>query len=271
MVSGKALFVDGEIKYEAGQIPEALELYRRAVVQILNHENVLEKLNVPGLPEEFPEELLASIWQNLLGCFKSDDPRFTRDAYPHAYELIYSFRSTSSKAHPQFNGTQGGRLLKAMQISAGLTLGILAWKQGDRSTAAKRYKEALDVAATHPQFNAVTPGLKHLDRIAAQEVQQIRENLVTLMQNDSINAAMAGSGQGGLRKEVLHAPNARMGMDGALTPQDSFVVATDACGRVGCGKRGVSFKRCSACKKIAYCGVECQREDWKKHKKTHEC
>ncbi|KAJ6520079.1 hypothetical protein C8R45DRAFT_953793 [Mycena sanguinolenta] len=266
MVSGKALFIEGETKYEAGRVAEAFELYRRAVIQILNHEDVLQKL--PGIPEVFPQELLACIWQNLLGCFKSDDPRFTRDAYPSAYELVYSFRSAASKAHPQFKGTQGKRLLKAMQISAGLTLGILAWKQGDRSTAAKRYQEALDVAATHPQFNGGPAGLKHLDRIAAEEVQQIRENLATLIQNDSINAAMAGSGQGTSRKEVLNSLNARMGIDGTLTPQANFVIATDACGKAGCNNRGVSLKRCSACKKIAYCGVECQKEDWKQHKKT---
>ncbi|KAF8215946.1 hypothetical protein K438DRAFT_1799774 [Mycena galopus ATCC 62051] len=202
MVSGQALLIEGEIKYEAGQVPEALELYRRAVVQILNHENVLQKLQFPGLPETLPRS-----------CFKSDDRRFTQDAFPDAYDLIYSFRSSSPKAHRKFTGSQGQRLLKAMQISAGLTLGL------------------------------------HLDKLIAEEVKQIRENLATLIQHDAINATM--SGQGALRKEVLNTPHARLGIAGDITPLDTFVVATDACGRSGCSNRGVSYKRCSKCKKVA--------------------
>jgi hypothetical protein len=80
-----------------------------------------------------------------------------------------------------------------MQISAAFTLGILAWGQGDRSTTAKRSQEALDIAATHPPFNAVTPDLKHLDRIIAQEVQQMRKSLAILIQGDSNTARMLGS------------------------------------------------------------------------------
>lgn len=36
------------------------------------------------------------------------------------------------------------------------------------------------------------------------------------------------------------------------------------CGK--CGARGVNMKKCARCKKVCYCGVECQREDWKEHK-----
>jgi hypothetical protein len=143
-------------------------------------------------------------------------------------------------------------LLKAMQISAGFALGILAWEQGDRSTTAKRYQEALDIAATHPPFNVVTPGLKHLDRTIAHDVQEMRDNLAILIQRDSITASMVGPGQGALRKEVLNASHTRIGENGEpIAHQDTFVVATDACGRIGCSKRGVGFKRCSACKKTA--------------------
>ena len=34
-----------------------------------------------------------------------------------------------------------------------------------------------------------------------------------------------------------------------------------------CGKQGVEFKRCSRCKQACYCGRECQKVDWKRHKK----
>ncbi|KAJ7787176.1 hypothetical protein B0H14DRAFT_2955196 [Mycena olivaceomarginata] len=257
MVRGLQLYIEGEQKYMVGRILEAFELYRQAAVQILNHEDVLQKAGGNMVPEQAPQEILAIVWINLLGCFKSDDGRFTQEAYPEAYDLVYSFRPTSSsKAHPQFKGPQGQRLLKMMQILAGFALAILAWKK------------ALDVAATHPPFNAVVPGQKHLDYVAAHDVQEMRDNLAMLIANDSFTAGMVG--QGALRKEVLDAPNGRLGVNGELTPDNTFVVATDACGRAGCSKRGVKFKRCSACKKTAYCSVECQKEDWKKHKLTHK-
>ena len=28
------------------------------------------------------------------------------------------------------------------------------------------------------------------------------------------------------------------------------------------------FKKCSGCEKVYYCSKECQRQDWKEHKKT---
>ncbi|KAJ7136043.1 hypothetical protein C8R44DRAFT_769545 [Mycena epipterygia] len=267
MSSGKALFIEGEKHYEAGRISEAFELYRQAIIRILDHEDVLQKF--PGVPEQVPQEVIAVAWQNLLGCFRKSGSGFTQESSPEAYNLVYSFRpSASSRTHPQFKGTKGRRLLKAMQITAAFALAILAWDQGDRSTTAKRYQEALDIAATEPVFNTVTPGLKHLDRTIAFEVQEIRDNLAILIEKDSITADMVGTG-GGLRKEVLNMPHTRVGDDGGIAQHDTFVVATDACGRAGCTNRGVNFKRCSACKKTAYCSVECQREDWKNHKKTH--
>jgi len=35
-----------------------------------------------------------------------------------------------------------------------------------------------------------------------------------------------------------------------------------------CGKQGVGFQCCSVCKKASYCGAECQKAGWKRHKKT---
>ena len=34
-----------------------------------------------------------------------------------------------------------------------------------------------------------------------------------------------------------------------------------------CGKQAVESKRCSRCKYASYCGVACQKADWKRHKK----
>ena len=49
-------------------------------------------------------------------------------------------------------------------------------------------------------------------------------------------------------------------------------VAGDVC--ANCGKKegegnNIKLKRCVACKKAQYCGSQCQKEHWKKHKK--EC
>ena len=35
-----------------------------------------------------------------------------------------------------------------------------------------------------------------------------------------------------------------------------------------CKKFGLKFKKCSACQSVYYCSRECQRSDWKKHKKV---
>lgn len=44
--------------------------------------------------------------------------------------------------------------------------------------------------------------------------------------------------------------------------------STDACG--WCGKKAKevegSLKQCSGCRKILYCGKECQKKDWQEHK-----
>jgi hypothetical protein len=34
-----------------------------------------------------------------------------------------------------------------------------------------------------------------------------------------------------------------------------------------CGKQSPTLKRCSNCKQVSYCGAECQKAGWKKHKK----
>jgi hypothetical protein len=88
MVRGLQLYIEGEQKYMVGRIAEAFELYRQAAVQILNHEDVLQKAGGNMVPEQAPQEILAIVWINLLGCFKSDDERFTQ-----GNEVNYSFES----------------------------------------------------------------------------------------------------------------------------------------------------------------------------------
>ncbi|KAJ3805061.1 hypothetical protein F5876DRAFT_70120 [Lentinula aff. lateritia] len=54
--------------------------------------------------------------------------------------------------------------------------------------------------------------------------------------------------------------------EGAPGIENRIVVTTGStlCTRRSCGKKAVS--KCSSCKEFWYCGVECQRLDWKEHK-----
>eukprot|EP00938_MAST-03A_sp_MAST-3A-sp1_P005039 g5039.t1 len=40
------------------------------------------------------------------------------------------------------------------------------------------------------------------------------------------------------------------------------------CANSNCDKSGVDFPKCSACKSVYYCSRECQKSDWKRHKKV---
>ena len=38
-----------------------------------------------------------------------------------------------------------------------------------------------------------------------------------------------------------------------------------------CGKKGERYKQCSRCTCVYYCGVDCQRKDWKENGHKEEC
>jgi hypothetical protein len=171
---------------------------------------------------------------------------------PEAYRLLNSFRASSSNDHSRFKGERAKIILKGLQITAGLTLGLLAWDKKDRAAAAKRYKEALDVAATHTAFGSVNGSPKHFERWVAIEVNQIRENLHVLVENDISNAQSLKENniQGGsLRRDTVEIRNLRIEGDGTPNPQATMIVATDECRT--CNKRNVKLQRCSRCKKVA--------------------
>lgn len=139
-----------------------------------------------------------------------------------------------------------------MQITAGLTLGLLAWDKKDRATAAKRYKEAIDLAATHPPFYSNSSNKNEIEAWVAYDVAESRENLRILTQNDEYNAEVLkflGLGGGNLRRQVVNLGNSRVEGDGTVNLQHTVTIATDSCNK--CNKRDVKLSRCGRCKKVA--------------------
>ncbi len=105
------------------------------------------------LQPDFALETLALIWRNFVGFFRDPKLGFNEESSPEAYQLLCSFRPSDERSFPEFEkSTEGKILLIAIQATALATLGLMAWDKGDRATAAKRYKQALDLAGKHPPF-----------------------------------------------------------------------------------------------------------------------
>jgi hypothetical protein len=86
------------------------------------------------LSNEFPRETLGAAWHNLVGFLRDPQMNLTAEKAPEAYKLLNSFRpGASSNLHAQLERTTRGKvLLKAMQVTAGTTLGLMAWDEGGR-------------------------------------------------------------------------------------------------------------------------------------------
>lgn len=135
-----------------------------------------------------------------------------------------------------------------MQITAGLTLGILAWDKHDRSTAAKRYHESLILASLHPPFSQipVNDSVEFFERWVALDVQVIRENLRALIVHDGMNTTARNLS---LRKGTLmHIKNTRIEGMGCVFTSDEMLLATNACKR--CMDRTKKLKCCARCKVV---------------------
>ncbi|KAH6903299.1 hypothetical protein BKA70DRAFT_1387755 [Coprinopsis sp. MPI-PUGE-AT-0042] len=269
---GQQLFETAEKAYMLQRDEKkAFEYYQKAIKKVLNDENVLTPCfnrRPAGVPDDFPSELLAMVFRNFCGFFKDPAMNFTEATAPEAFKLLSSFRPNRNQEHTRFTSTRAQFLLKCLQIETCLTLGILAWDVKDRATAAKRYQEALDIAATEPVLSSPKPPVG-LETWISNEVAEIRDNLAILVGNDTLNSSVLeaqGLGGGDLRRDVVNVPMVRIDAKAGNTPtqEDSVITATDACGK--CAKRGIKLNRCSRCKTRAYCGVECQKADWKAHK-----
>jgi len=187
---------------------------------------------------------------------------FSRDESSEGWKLLLSFKPNSNNNHPKFQGSPRAKImLKALQVTAGLTLGVLAWDRGNRPLAAKRYTEAIEVANTYPGFTQPNP-LPGLETYIHSDLQDAKDNLATLKRNDDDHALR--SGQSACRKDFVDINNVRVEGDGNIRITDSVQIATDAC--ANCGKREAKMKKCSKCKTVPYCGRECQIADWRAHK-----
>ncbi|KAK7681331.1 hypothetical protein QCA50_015422 [Cerrena zonata] len=245
-----------------------LDLYVKCIRKILKDENLMQippPGTLPSIPAA-PLEILAMSFDGLTSFFR--DGSFNQENAPDGYKLINEFRPNSSKEFSRFTTPKEKLLLKALQIYAGFTLGLIAWEKKNRATTAKRYQETLELAATYPPWNNVDLQSKYLDRWAMNCVQQVKDNLAVIIRNDTINAQRAqqahGSQDGNFRRDVVQARNTRVDAFGDISVDDTISIATDSCG--SCGKREVKLSRCSKCKKVAYCGRDCQTADWKSHK-----
>ncbi|KAK7677681.1 hypothetical protein QCA50_019372 [Cerrena zonata] len=246
---------------------KTIDLYTQCVKKILKVEGLTQQLP-PGsitLSNEIPKEVLGIAFHQLTAFFR--EGQLNQDTAPDAYKLVSGFRSGSSKKFPRCISPEEKLLLKALQIHAGLTLGLVAWDQKDRATAAKRYQEALDLAATHPPWTNPDPRSKDLDRWAINNVKQIKDNFAVITEQDAFNAFMTqllGSQGGDVRREVASRPYVREDALGVRHIDDTFTVATDGCGC--CGKRETNLSCCAKCLKTKYCSRDCQVADWKSHK-----
>ncbi|KII91804.1 hypothetical protein PLICRDRAFT_104569 [Plicaturopsis crispa FD-325 SS-3] len=265
-MSGFQLFQRAETAYHSGDTKLTFSLYAQSIRKIIRSEDVAAKFpaSIPlsMLPPDSPHEVLGTVWRNFVGFFRDANLHFTQETNPDEYKLLHSFRPSAKATHPEFTSPRAKVLLKGMQITAALTLGLMAWDKRDRATAAKRYEEGLVLAATHAPFMQSDAPIG-LERYVSQDIQDTRKNLGILTMND---AAYEGA-DGVKRKDVVRGvPQIRLESDGRLREVFDVVVATDACRR--CATRGAKLRKCSRCKEVSYCGEECQKADWTSHKQT---
>lgn len=258
MATGLALFQSAEMQYYQGKTASAFEYYQKSIKKILKDENPTAKMVIPAgtpVPDDMPQELLGIVWRNFVGFFRDPKMDFTEENSPGAYKLLNSFKPNATRGHPRLERTERGKvLLKGMQITAALTLGLLAWDKRDRATAAKRYHEGLEVANTHQAFLNLSPGTKGWELYVHHDLQEVKDNLGIIVTNDEINAELVkeASGEEPRRKEVVDLPLSQIRVDktGTATAEDKVKFATNACAK--CGKRDAKLLVCSACKK-AHC------------------
>ncbi|KAF9060632.1 hypothetical protein BDP27DRAFT_1370372 [Rhodocollybia butyracea] len=282
-----AFITKAQTAYHSGKYLEASQNYQKAIKKILKDERVGVKLPPSAIVgANDPREVLPYCWALFTHLFRdANTMKFVNQASdPEGYKLLNSFRvGHTNPSHARFRTAEDKILLKGMQIVASGTIGLVVWDTHDRVTAAKRYREAIELAKTHEVFNSFgdsfdespkpgAQGLKHFELWVAENLKETKNNLKYLARVDDRGEDLDSffgdpeSPAGNLRKQQLPYPYVRYEPDGTRTVVENHVVATDRC--ANCGKRDTKLARCGTCLKVAYCGVDCQKADWKKHKAT---
>ncbi|KAG7444582.1 uncharacterized protein BT62DRAFT_933607 [Guyanagaster necrorhizus] len=270
MSTGWHLYFQAETLYGRGEFDRAFERYQKAIKKIVKDELVtmtLPILNNPLHEYTLPTETLGAAWSSFISYFKDPALGKTKDNALCAYMLLYSYRPTSTiEDHPRFFTDKAQLYLKGMQITAGLTLGLLAWDDDDRAISMRRFREALELAAAHPPYYDLANASQPWERFVCTDVKDARDNLAVVFENDPEKAqllAIYGVGDGHPWREVLGVGYVRYGTDGEITFERNMVVTLDEC--VACGKRDVKLRPCKHCEKVAYCSGGCQRMHWRMH------
>ncbi|KAG7444598.1 uncharacterized protein BT62DRAFT_899415 [Guyanagaster necrorhizus] len=255
MSTGWNLFREAQTLYARGDADGAFKRYQKAIKKIVNDENVMRQLPIPGevFPDDtYPRQTLGAAWRNFIGLFKDSALGKTRENSPDAYKLLYRYRPTSTKDHARFSTKKARLYLTGMQITAGLTLGLLAWEENDRPTAMKRFREALELAAANPPYSDLANARQPWDRFVYMEVNDVRDGLAEVFQNDPENAQlleMYGVEGGDMRKEVFGVGYVKYEADGGITFERNVMVASDTW--TARWRRDVKLRKYCRCKEIA--------------------
>ncbi|KAL0577324.1 hypothetical protein V5O48_004647, partial [Marasmius crinis-equi] len=252
MSGGFQLFYQAEQLYAQGNIDGTFEYYQKAIKKITKDENLLAPLPAISPDPLFPQETLGAVWRNFLGFLRDPEMRknkckssirssasFTYSSgtgaqanSPEAYKLAYHYRPTSTHDFSRFRTEKQKLYLKGMKITAGLTLGLMAWDGQDRPAAAKYYRQAIDLAATYPGYNDESQTTDNWERYVANDVQATRNNLALLLHNDENSRVFAeefnlAEGKGEQRKDVLGIGQLRIEADGTRRWVPTVTMASD--------------------------------------------
>ncbi|EJD44554.1 hypothetical protein AURDEDRAFT_20580, partial [Auricularia subglabra TFB-10046 SS5] len=147
--TGFRLFMLGEVDYAANEPQAAMEHYRQGIEMIVAQEDITQPVPPRFIEHMDPGCLIWLVWQNMAAFFRDAGVDVTPRNSPKAYEFVAAFKpgpkpNVAHRAPFAKYGAGGLYIYKAMQVSALATLGLLAWDGGDRATAAKRYKQAME-------------------------------------------------------------------------------------------------------------------------------
>ncbi|KAF9061062.1 hypothetical protein BDP27DRAFT_379211 [Rhodocollybia butyracea] len=136
--------------YHSGRYLKSSKIFRKAIKKILKEERF--SLKFPSLVivgSSDPREVVLYCWALFTHLFRETNTmKFVNQ---EGYKLLNSFRigHTHPRHVARFRTEADKILLKGIQIIMIGTIGLVVWDKNDRVMAAKRYREAIDLAKTH--------------------------------------------------------------------------------------------------------------------------